>query len=25
SPAPKTADVFTDAYLPPAAERVLKF
>jgi NitT/TauT family transport system substrate-binding protein len=25
SPAPKTADVFTDAYLPPPGERVLKF
>ena len=25
SPAPKTADVYTDAYLPPPQERMLKF
>ena len=25
SPVPKTADVYTDAYLPPPQERMLKF
>jgi len=25
SPIPKTADIYTDAYLPPPQERMLKF